>query len=207
MRNRTIPSVYSQVALDVATKIACGEIREGQKIFGRSLTASEYGVSPETIRRAFRLLSDMKILDIQNNSGAIVLSKSRAVEYIMKFEAKKDMGLLKKLLTELIEDKNNINEQIIEIINQIIDMNERFRKSDPLRSYEFDIPPDSPIIGKTIAESEFWQNTGATIVALRRNDKIILSPGPYAVFMPNDCIIVAGEVDISDRIYKMINPL
>jgi K+/H+ antiporter YhaU regulatory subunit KhtT len=92
------------------------------------------------------------------------------------------------------------------MINEIIDVNERFRTSDPLRSYEFEIPDNSPIIGKTIAESKFWQNTGATIVALRRNDKIILSPGPYAVFMEKDSVIVSGEIDSSDRIIKFLNP-
>jgi K+/H+ antiporter YhaU regulatory subunit KhtT len=206
MRNSSKPPVYSRVALDIATKIARGEIKEGQRISGRSLTSSEYGVSPETIRRAFWLLSDMEIVDIQKNSGAIVLSKARAVEYIQKFEAKKDMRLLRKKLGELIAERNGLNEQILEIINEIIDINERFRTSDPLRSYEFEIPENSPIIGKTIEDSKFWQNTGATIVALRRDDKIILSPGPYAVFMPNDSVIVSGDVDISERILQFINP-
>ncbi len=206
MRSSTTPSVYSQVAVDLAAKIARGDIAEGQKISGRSLTSSEYGVSPETIRRAFRLLSEMEIVDIQKNSGAIVLSKSKAAEYVMQFDAKKNMGYLKKRLYDLIEDRNRINNQIVEIVDQIIDINERFRNSDPLRSYEFEVHPDSPLVNKTIGESEFWQKTGATIVALRRDDKIILSPGPYAVFMPNDVIIVTGEFDISDRIDELIKP-
>jgi K+/H+ antiporter YhaU regulatory subunit KhtT len=206
MRNNAAPPVYSQVALDIATKIARGEIREGQKITGRSLTSSEYGVSPETVRRAFSLLAEMKIIDVQKNSGAIVLSKRHAADYILKFEAKKDMRLLRKQLNELMTQRNRINAQILNIINEIIDINERFRTSDPLRSYEFEIPANSPIIGKTIADSQFWQNTGATIVAIRRNDKIMLSPGPYAVFLQGDSIIVSGEIDISDRVLKRISP-
>ncbi|NLO47458.1 MAG: GntR family transcriptional regulator [Clostridiales bacterium] len=206
MRNNPTPPVYSRVALDIATKIARGEMKEGQKISGRSLTSSEYGVSPETVRRAFRLLSEMEILDIQKNSGAVVLSKKQAMAYIQKFESKKDMVLLRKKLSELLNERNRLNDQILESINEIININERFRTSDPLRSYEYAIPENSPIIGKTIADSKFWQNTGATIVALRRGDDIILSPGPYAVFMPNDSVIVSGEIDISDRIINLINP-
>ena len=34
------------------------------------------------------------------------------------------------------------------------------------------------IIDKTISETKFWQNTGATIIGIRRDDKLMLSPGP-----------------------------
>ncbi len=206
MRNSASPPVYSQVALDIATKIARGELKKGQKISGRSLTSSEYGVSPETVRRSFSLLSEMGIVDIQKNSGAIILSKQRAVDYILKYAAKKDMRLLRKRLDALILERNRVNDDILDIINQIIDLNERFRNSDPLRSYEFEIPDGSPVLGKTISDSQFWQNTGATIVAIRRGDEIIQSPGPYAVFMPSDCIIVSGDIDVSDRVAKHISP-
>lgn len=206
MRHSTVPPIYSRIALDIATKIARGEIKEGTKLSGRSLTSSQYRVSPETIRRSFRLLSDMEIVDIQKNSGAVILSKSRAAEYVKKFETKADMALLLKKLNQLFEERDNLNDQIREMIKQIIDISERFRNSDPLRSYEFLIPNDSPILGKTVADSMFWQNTGATIVALRRDDKITLSPGPYAIFSEGDSIIVSGETDIADRVEAFINP-
>lgn len=206
MRNSATPPVYSQVALDIATKIARGELKKGQKISGRSLTSSEYGVSPETVRRSFSLLAEMGIIDIQKNSGAIVLSKQRAMDYISKYSAKKDMRMLRKRLNGLILERNRVNDDILDIINQIIDLNERFRNSDPLRSYELEIPEGSPILGKTIAGAQFWQNTGATIVAIRRADEIIHSPGPYAVFMPSDSIIVSGDIDVSDRVLAHITP-
>lgn len=206
MRVSETPPVYSRVALDIATRIARGDFREGQKISGRSLTSSEYSVSPETVRRAFRLLSDMDIVDVRQNSGAIVLSKVNATEYIKRFGTRKDLRILKKQLKDLVAERDVLNERILDISNQIIDMHERFFMTDPLRSFEFEIPEGSPLLGKTIADSMFWQNTGATIVAIRRNDKIILSPGPYAVFMQRDVVIVSGEIDISDRVLAMVNP-
>ena len=206
MRNSASPPVYSKVAFDIAMKIARGDLREGQIISGRSLTSSEYNVSPETVRRAFRLLSDMTIVDVQHNRGAIVLSKSNAAEYIKKFNNQKDMWLLKKELKALLSERNSINERLVEIVNQIIDVNERFRTSDPLRNFEFEIPENSPITGLTIADSMFWQNTGATIIAIRRNGNIILSPGPYAVFVSHDSIIVTGDTDITERVLQLISP-
>jgi K+/H+ antiporter YhaU regulatory subunit KhtT len=206
MRVSEIPPVYSRVALDIAAKIAKGELQEGQKISGRSLTSIEYNVSPETVRRAFRLLSDMKIVDVRQNSGAIVLSKDSAVEYMKKFKDRKDLQILKKQLKDLIAERDGLNERIAEVSNRIVELYERFSMSDPLRSFEFEVPEDSPLLGKTIADSMFWQNTRATIVAIRRGEEIILSPGPYAVFMPHDVIIASGEVDISKSVPQILNP-
>ena len=58
MRQAVVPSQYLQIALDLATRIAQGELTEGSRIYGRSVLASEYGVSPETIRKALRLLAE-----------------------------------------------------------------------------------------------------------------------------------------------------
>ena len=77
MRQAVIPSQYLQIALDLATRIAQGELAEGSRIYGRSVLASEYGVSPETIRKALRLLADMKVVDVKPQSGAVVLSADR----------------------------------------------------------------------------------------------------------------------------------
>ena len=65
MRQAVVPSQYLQIALDLATRIAQGELTEGSRIYGRSVLASEYGVSPETIRKALRLLADMKVVDVK----------------------------------------------------------------------------------------------------------------------------------------------
>ena len=52
MKETVVPSQYLQIALDIAQRIAKGELPEGSRIYGRSLMASEYNVSPETVRRA-----------------------------------------------------------------------------------------------------------------------------------------------------------
>ena len=79
MTQTVVPSQYLQIALDIAGRIACGELPEGSRIYGRSVMASEYNVSPETIRRALRLLADMKVVDIQKQSGVQVLSADSAL--------------------------------------------------------------------------------------------------------------------------------
>ena len=202
MKRRTVAPIYSQIAFDIASKIARGELRE-EAISGRSLTASQYSVSPETVA-IIQASCRHGNIGYSEKQRAIVLSKY-AVQYIEKFETKRTSVCLKNS-KELLKEREKINNRIVEVINEIIDISERFRNSDPLRSYEFRIAPDSPLIGKTIANSKFWQNTGGTIVAIRRGSRIILSPGPYAEFLCDDTIIVSGEIDVSERVETFINP-
>jgi len=75
MDNDTLPQ-YIQIALSIARRIAGGDVPEGAKISGRSKLSSEYNVSPETIRKAVRLLGDMRVVDVREQSGVYVLSAS-----------------------------------------------------------------------------------------------------------------------------------
>lgn len=199
------PPIYSQIALDIASKIARGDLKENTKITGRSLLATTYAVSPETIRRSMRLLADVGIVDVKNNSGTIILSKGKAIKYIETFNTGRGVHVLKKELKLLLNERDVINKKVIDIIDEIININEHLKSIDPLQNYEIEVPEASTLIGKSIEKSKFWQNTGATIVAIRRNDKIILSPGPYASFMLGDIIVVVGDVNLSDRVRNFIN--
>ena len=81
--------------------IAKEEFLEGSKIYGRSVMASEYNVSPETIRRALKLLHDMKVVEIKPQSGATVLSIDNAKRYIQQFEDDSDVQSLKMQLKDI----------------------------------------------------------------------------------------------------------
>ena len=59
----TVP-IYQKIALDLANKIHTGDIKEGSTLYGRSILAGKYNVSPETIRRAIKLLEDINIVYI-----------------------------------------------------------------------------------------------------------------------------------------------
>ena len=55
-------------------------------------------------------------------------------------------------------------------------------------------PPIRASSEKGVRELEFWQNTEATIVAIKSGGRINLSPGPNAVFHPYDILVVAGNL-------------
>ena len=75
---------------------------------------------------------------------------------------------------------------------------------NPINPIEIKLTKDSHLIGKTISQSKFWQNTGATIVGIRRDDSLILSPGPYMGFKKDDIILAIGATNIIDTIHSFI---
>lgn len=206
MKNTDIISpVYSQIALDIALRITRGELQENTKVYGRSIMSSEYGVSPETIRRAMKLLEDMRIVATKHNSGTIILSAQKAREYVERFGIQNNIRSVQKKLNELVEEQEKLNRQIIEVAGTIIRINERFTQSHPFSNQEVTIPPNSTVIGHTLGELKFWQQTGATVIAIRRDDKIILSPGPYAMLHEEDTIIFVGDVASAEAVSAFIN--
>ena len=98
MDNDTLPQ-YIQIALSIARRIAGGDVPEGAKISGRSKLSSEYNVSPETIRKAVRLLGDMRVVDVREQSGVYVLSADNAKRYLHDFEPKLDVFNKRRHLT------------------------------------------------------------------------------------------------------------
>ena len=194
MKGTVIPSQYLQIALDLAQRIAKGELQEGSRIYGRSVMASEYGVSPETIRKALRLLADMKVVEVKPQSGAVVLSADSARRYIENFDEGADVQSLRRQLKDLMAESAEVNRRMSETVSALVKSQETFAAADqPLPNYEVPVPQGSPLIGKNIGELQFWQSTGGTIVAIRRGQTIILSPGPYAELYAGDVIILVGS--------------
>ncbi len=196
--------VYRKIALDIAGRICRGEFKEGDKIHGRSTLAGEYNVSPETIRRAVFLLEDMKVVTVSQGSGIYIQSKQHAHEFIGRFQNVESVGSLRADIKQLLIQKQKVEAEINNILDKIIDYSERLKNSDPISPLEIEMEDDSHLIGKTVTDTKFWQNTGATIIGIRRNRKLILSPGPYVGFEKGDSILVVGEMGILERIRKFM---
>jgi len=101
---------------------------------------------------------------------------------------------------------NNINEQqklTIELQNNIKDLinySEKFKERDFFTPFEIKITSNCPYIGKSLSEIRFWQNTGATVLGIRRKDSIIVSPGPHAIFLENDIFVMVGDEETNLRV-------
>ena len=72
-------SFYYSIAVDIAHRIGEEELSIGAKISGRTVLASQYQVSPETIRKAIALLRE---------AGAVEVSRGKEIEVVSKEKAK-----------------------------------------------------------------------------------------------------------------------
>jgi K+/H+ antiporter YhaU regulatory subunit KhtT len=203
--NNIITPVYAQIALDIAMRIARGDLKENTKVYGRSVMSSEYGVSPETIRRSMKLLEDMNIVETKQNSGTIILSAENAKLYVEKFGTQSDIHLMQKKLSDLIKNQEDTNRKIVDTVDFIVRTNDKISESNPFHNFQIMIPKKSAIIGHTLAEMNFWQETRATVIAIRRAGNIILSPGPYILFQENDSIIFVGDITCVQVVNDFVN--
>ena len=205
MREAVIPAQYLQIALDLATRIAKGDLPEGSRIYGRSVMASEYNVSPETIRKALRLLADMKVVEVKPQSGAVVLSADSARRYIENFGEDADIYGLHQEFKALLAESERLNRRLSEVATALVKDRDTFASAErPLPNYEVPVPKDSPLIGKSIGTLKFWQSTGGTIVAIRRGQTVILSPGPYAELYAGDVIILVGTPAAAEAAHHLV---
>jgi len=192
---------YKSIALDIAQRIVSGEIPLHSKISGRSLLAGQYHVSPETIRKAIVLLKEENIVSVSQGKEITIVSCTNAKEYITKNQYLKSVYSLKQDLQQLLLHKQELDRKFESLLKEIIEASDRLQNLKPYKPVELKINPQSHMIGKTIASLQFWQNTGATIIALRRGTRVSISPGPHVILREDDVLVVVGD----DQVYEITN--
>ena len=109
-KHKIAEPIYQKIAIDIASKIAAGKYKAGEKIYGRSMLAAHYAVSPETIRRAMFMLQDVGIVAIESGSGSTVLSAERASQLVSRFRNISTITELKKNIETLSEQQKKQQE-------------------------------------------------------------------------------------------------
>lgn len=201
MEHKTQIPTYEKIAIDIANRIYNGSLKVGDKMYGRSILASEYNVSPETIRRAIKILEDVEIVHSSKGSGIVVLSKEKALYFINRFTNLESIRSLENKIHDLLETRKQIDETMQNTINDILSYSGKYRNINPLLPIELELTASSDHLGKTISETFFWQNTGGTIIGIKREGTIIVSPGPYALLQEGDILLIVGD----DKIYERVS--
>ena len=94
-KKKSIPA-YMKIAIDMAARISREEFKKDVKISGRTTLASDYNVSPETIRKAMRLLTDMNIVEVKYGNGIYVASYENAEQFIERYRTRESINELKE---------------------------------------------------------------------------------------------------------------
>ncbi|ANA78498.1 GntR family transcriptional regulator [Paenibacillus glucanolyticus] len=196
---------YKSIALDIAQRIVSGEFPVASKISGRSLLAGQYQVSPETIRKAIGLLKEENIVSVSQGKEIIIISDRNALEYTTRNNYLKSAYSLKQDLQQLLQEKKEMDRKFAELFTQIIEASDRLQNLKPYHPVEIKISDLSHVIGRTIGNLLFWQNTGATIIALRRGTEVTISPGPHVILREGDIIVAVGDERMYERTEQFIN--
>lgn len=205
MKTENQMPIYQIIALDIANRIYDGEFKEGEKIYGRSTLAGEYNVSPETIRKSIKILEDVQIVRSEKGSGVIISSRENALKFIRRFSDIKSLKELEQEARSLINERAALDKKLTDTITKILHYSGALRNTNPLSPVEVEITEKCRFIGKTAGEVKFWENTGGTIVAIKRKGQLILSPGPHATFELGDILLIIGDEKIIDRVNLFLN--
>ncbi len=197
--------IHETIALDLAERIACGEFLIGEKISGRTLLASHYRVSSETIRKAVAILRDANIVSVSQGKEVLVLSAEEAIKFLNHQSNMQSAYSLRQELEILLEQKKEMNKRFDEIVYQITRYTDRLRNLQPFNPVEIVVDETSQSIGKSIKQLQFRQCTDATIVAIRRGIEIMVSPNPDILLKDGDRLVVVGRHNVRERVKHYIN--
>ena len=206
-KTRTVIPRYQQIAVEVAARITNGEYGEGEKIYARSSLAGQYGVSPETARRAICILSDLGIVSSEKGSGIIIKSQKKASDYIKQNSKRDTIDTIKENLLKSVSRQKREMDYLNECMNDLIEASVHFRSMNPFMPFEIRITKDCVYLNKTVTEIQFWQHTGATVIAVSRKDLVMKSPGPYVALTENDTIYFIAQDDTADRVKEFLYPV
>lgn len=196
---------YIKIAIDIAHRIVNNDFIEGSKITGRTTLVSIYNVSPETIRRSLALLKDMNVVTVNEKSGIIINNKIYAKEFLDKFKTKSDFTYLNSETFDLIKQKKEIDSKLEKNISSIIEFATQLRNVGSIIPFESIVEENSFAVNKSIGELDFWHNTKATIIAVKRDGNLYLSPGPYFQIHSEDIIVYVGEETVLESVKEYIS--
>ncbi|EHJ56472.1 hypothetical protein HMPREF9318_00529 [Streptococcus urinalis FB127-CNA-2] len=198
-------SKYQKIAVAVAQRIADGDYVVGEKLKSRTTIASTFNVSPETARKGLNILADLNILTLKHGSGAIVLSKEKAMDFIDQYESIHSIAVIKENIRDNIRQQQKDLNALELLVNDFLMQSQSISKQYPLMTYEIIASKPTEIFGKSIGELNLWQQTGATVVAIEHNGELLKSPGPYAVIEKGDHIYFVGDDDVYSRMKTFFN--
>ncbi|AYE35346.1 TrkA C-terminal domain-containing protein [Clostridium septicum] len=205
MSKQTKTPNYIKIAVDIAHRIVNNDFVEGSKITGRTTLVSLYNVSPETIRRSLALLKDMDVVTVNEKSGIIINNKSHAKEFLNKFKTKSDFTTLNNETFDLIKQRKDLDSKLIKNLNSIIEFATQLRNVGSIIPFESIVEEGSIAVNKSIGELNFWHNTKATIIAVKRNGDLFLSPGPYFKIQNDDILVYVGEDEVLENVKNYIS--
>jgi len=121
------------------------------------------------------------------NPRLTILAIIRRLESIEKlYKAGADQVVAESVIGAQIIAKHAISEHIGEFIDRIT-------LARNIEITELEISTGSPIAGVMLKNSRIRENSGATVVAMKRGEQLLVNPGANTKLMAGDLLIVMGN--------------
>ncbi|MGX7078021.1 TrkA C-terminal domain-containing protein [Globicatella sanguinis] len=184
---------YQKISRTLIDRIASGYYQEGQKLSIRTDITSEFKVSPETARKAVNYLVKLDIMHSYHGSGTFVASKDRAVQYIKNNKDEIIIDQLHNEISQGLSEQQQTWKVFQDKVTQLIDYSYKMKLNNPFNPFEIYLDHNAKYLGKSIESLNLWPNTHATLVALERENELILSPNPKSQLKEKDVLYFIGE--------------
>jgi Kef-type K+ transport system membrane component KefB/Trk K+ transport system NAD-binding subunit len=135
-------------------------------------------------------------IPLRTETGVTILAVSRAGRHI--FDPKPDFPVFPGDRLVLVGEVGNLERAAAYLESQ--ELGEPLAADEKFTLGCLAVVPESPWIGQTLAQLQFRQAYGVTVIGIRRQDQRVSTPGPDEVLQAEDRLIVAGTQRAVDRL-------
>jgi len=196
------PAKYEIIAYEIAKKIYEHEYKQNEKISGRSLLASEFKVSSETIRKAVSLLSHAGAVEVRKRSGIYILSDKAAKTYMDQFQYRQQNHRVIDETYQLLDDSKAMVDALDQQIHKLI----KLLKKDifPFDFFTITLKASDTIVGKKIKETRLSDKTKGLIIGVEDDDVFHQSPTSNYLLKEGLKLYILGDSFTKNNVLKYI---
>lgn len=197
-------SRYMEIAIDISKRIKRRELKEGQKLRGRSLSSSDYNVSSETMRKTFNLLQEYGVIEVKEKSGAIILSRDNAIEFLDTFSSKKKfMSDLEKIY-DLQQENAQVEHKIKSAIKKLESYAPLIHSDFPIDYVTVQLHDGFSCIGQRVQDVPFNAVSGCTLFGIISRQAVHSTIDPEYRFVSGDTLYFSGNTESTQKLLDFI---
>ncbi len=197
-------AAYKKIARDIARKITTGEYEVGSKLRGRSVLASAYNVSSETVRKAIVQLSHYEVVIVKQSSGIYITSKENAEVFLKDHEKQKEELQVYDKMSELLKEMGGIREEMVDQMTTIRE-NVGKTRTAAYRIFSLFISVNELKVFETIRDLDFIEKERGLVIGIKRDLGDIVMPEKNVKLMENDRIYFSGFMETEQFLYMILN--
>ena len=130
------------------------------------------------------MFQDLEIVEARKGSGVMIKSYEKAAQFVQQFlEVQSIQQIHIEMLDSMKRQKEELN-YLQEITERLVGRTKRFVHKSICSLSNRSIRSIRQYVSQSIGEINFWQNTTATIVGIKRGQELFISPGPYITIEP-----------------------